>query len=595
MSMDKNDITPQQRELLERLVKERTEELERTRERLFLANQVKAEFLAHMSRELRTPLDYIIAFAGLMLEGERGELNAGQKECLANIVEHSRRLRGMVDRILELCNLDIGMARFLPRRLAAAATIARAVERVREMANRAGISIVLRCKGKIGTIAADENKFSFILEELLTNALKFSPTGSEIRVSARMVKVPGDGVKKFLEVAVTDQGPGIGPEESERIFFGFERGYAVPPAAGSLGIGLALVKRFVELHGGRIWVQSRPGRGSTFSFLLPTEGPLVPKGVTPRVMLAEVDPDVRQMLTRYMKEEGYEVIVAGDGQETLTKGLSSPPDLFFLEVALPEISGIEVCLRLKSHAATKHIPVILTATLAGQSEKRRSAEAGADNFFSKPFDMNELLPKIRTLVTQKLNYDLLKRSYEIAEAEAGTDPLTGLCNPRQFWQTLERELERARRYRHHCSLAMIDIDFFKNYNDRFGHLQGDEVLKEAAEIFRQNIRKPDIAARYGGEEFVIIMPETNKELAMVVGEKLRRAFEAYPFPLQEAQPGGSLTISIGIATFPQDGRNGRELVNRADKALYRSKKGGRNRVEGWGVCPLARCPAGGGK
>jgi len=180
----------------------------------------------------------------------------------------------------------------------------------------------------------------------------------------------------------------------------------------------------------------------------------------------------------------------------------------------------------------------------------------------------------------------LKKSYDRAEAEAYTDPMTGLCNIRHFWQHLDRELERAQRYGHGCSIALIDIDFFKKYNDRYGHLQGDEVLREAAELLRQQIRNSDIAARYGGEEFVIIMPETGKELAMVVGEKLRKAFATFSFPLQETQPGGSLTISVGIATFPQDAKGARDLFDKADKALYRAKEEGRNRVVGWGVCLL---------
>ena len=125
---------------------------------------------------------------------------------------------------------------------------------------------------------------------------------------------------------------------------------------------------------------------------------------------------------------------------------------------------------------------------------------------------------------------------------------------------------------------MIDIDFFKQFNDRYGHLQGDEVLKQAAEIFREHVRNSDIVARYGGEEFVVIMPETGKDLALLVGEKLRKAFADYCFPIPESAAGERLTISIGIATFAQDGDSSREIVDMADRALYRAKEGGRNRV-----------------
>jgi diguanylate cyclase (GGDEF)-like protein len=128
---------------------------------------------------------------------------------------------------------------------------------------------------------------------------------------------------------------------------------------------------------------------------------------------------------------------------------------------------------------------------------------------------------------------------------------------------------------------MIDIDNFKDYNDQHGHLQGDEILKQAAVLFREQIRNSDIAVRYGGEEFVVVMPETGKELALLVGEKLCRTFAEFPFPLRETQPGGRLTISIGIATFPHDASGARELIDMADKALYLAKGEGKNRVMEW--------------
>ncbi|KAF0219791.1 MAG: diguanylate [Geobacteraceae bacterium] len=581
MTKVRKEIKTKDTEPLERLVKERTEELERANERLFLANQVKAEFLAHMSKELRTPLNYIIDFANSLREGALGKINKGQKECLDAIAESSSRLRSVVDRILELCNIDIGMTRFLPRKFAVADALARTIDGVLELSKRQGIVIDTRYNEGLGSVTADENKFLFVMEELLTNALKFSRKGSKITITARETKITGDNGKRFLEISVADEGLGIRQEDMERIFLGFERGWGAPPENGSLALGLAVVKRFVELHGGRIWVDSYPGEGSIFTFILPKEGPLPPESATPKVMVADSDPNFVQMLSHYLKEEGYEIMVARNGLDVLEKGTAFSPDLFLLEVALSEMNGIDVCLRLKSHDGTRHVPVVMVASLSELAEKIKSIQVGADSFFTKPLDMNELLPKIKSLVTQKLNYDFLKKSYEIAEAEACTDSLTGLCNLRHLLVTLDRELERSRRYNRFCSLAMIDIDFFKNFNDRHGHLQGDEVLKQAAELFREHIRNSDIAARYGGEEFVVIMPETGKELAVLVGEKLRKAFEEFPFPLEETQPAGSLTISMGIATFPLDADSARWLLDVADKALYLAKESGRNRVVAW--------------
>lgn len=306
----------------------------------------------------------------------------------------------------------------------------------------------------------------------------------------------------------------------------------------------------------------------------------------PRILLATRSDQNKEYLVQILRQEKYEITIIGGGLETLGKGTADPPDLFLLALELSDINGIDVCLRLKSNEKTRHIPVIIIAEDADRGERIKSLQVGADDFCSEPVDIQELLPKIKSLIARKMEYDILKKNYARAEAEAYSDPMTGLCNIRHFWRHLDRELERAQRYGHGCSIALIDIDFFKKYNDRYGHLQGDEVLREAAELFRQQIRNSDIAARYGGEEFVIIMPETGKELAMVVGEKLRKAFESFAFPLQETQPGGSLTISVGIATFPQDAKGDRNLFDKADKALYRAKEEGRNRVVGWGVCLL---------
>lgn len=573
-------------EELERLIRERTAELERANERLFLANQVKAEFLAHISKELRNPINRIIDLADALLEVHQQGLTQEQRASLGRVRECGAGLRTMVDRIIELSNLNIGIARFLPKRLHVADTLRKITEGLKEIAEKKGVSIVVSCDKNTDFIIADEGKFMFILEELLTNSIKFSPKGSEIRIEACKTVLRGDGEAPFLEVSVADEGPGISPMEMERIFSGFERVGNTTELPGSLGIGLALVKRLVELHGGRIRASSLPGRGSRFTFTLAQGGPAAEEARMPRILLATRSEQKKEVLLQILKQEKYEITTMGGGLETLSKGTADPPDLFLLTLELPDVNGIDVCLRLKSYEKTRHVPVIIIAEHADHGERIRSLQVGADDFCTDPLEIQELLPKIKSLIARKMGYDFLKKSYDRAEAEAYTDPMTGLCNIRHFWQHLDRELERARRYGHGCSIALIDIDFFKKYNDRYGHLQGDEVLREAAELFRQQIRNSDIAARYGGEEFVIIMPETSKELAMVVGEKLRKAFESFAFPLQETQPGGSLTVSVGISTFPQDAKGARDLFDKADKALYRAKEEGRNRVVGWGVCLL---------
>jgi diguanylate cyclase (GGDEF)-like protein len=168
--------------------------------------------------------------------------------------------------------------------------------------------------------------------------------------------------------------------------------------------------------------------------------------------------------------------------------------------------------------------------------------------------------------------------YEQTRALSMTDELTGVFNRRYFNQRYERESQRAKRYGRPLTVLMIDIDHFKNYNDVNGHLMGDDVLKQVAKLLESNIRRSDILARYGGEEFVILLPEISKEKARKAAEKLRQTVEQTRFAGEEKQPKGTVTISIGLATFPDDAEEPEALLDLADQALYAAKAASRNRV-----------------
>ncbi len=159
-----------------------------------------------------------------------------------------------------------------------------------------------------------------------------------------------------------------------------------------------------------------------------------------------------------------------------------------------------------------------------------------------------------------------------------TDGLTGLYNIRQLKRTLGEEVKRSLRYGRPLSFIMLDIDFFKHYNDRHGHLRGDEVLRILAGLLQQNTRDVDTVVRYGGEEFSVIIPEVSRQEAYSMAERIRRVIQDHVFPYEEEQPGGSLTVSIGVASLPADARDGEDLIDKADRALYCAKQGGRNRV-----------------
>ncbi len=287
----------------------------------------------------------------------------------------------------------------------------------------------------------------------------------------------------------------------------------------------------------------------------------------------------------YLQGSGYDVILAMDGEEALRKVYEEKPDLILLDIMMPKKNGYEVCRLLKNDPETRFIPVIMVTALKDIEDKIKGIEAGADDFISKPFNKTELMARVRSLLRIKSLHDELENKMEqLDEARrelqqlAITDGLTGLFNYRYFRSQLDHELERARRHNLDLSLIMLDIDFFKNYNDNNGHPAGDIVLKKIADAVRDNIRKIDIPCRYGGEEFILILPDTNKHAAVVVAEKIRGLVEKMPFENQERQPNGKLTISIGVATFRGNGENSDELIKKVDKNLYRAKQSGRNKV-----------------
>ncbi len=306
---------------------------------------------------------------------------------------------------------------------------------------------------------------------------------------------------------------------------------------------------------------------------------------TKKILIVDDVPVNIQLLTTYLSSEGYTVISAKDGVEALQKVKQDGPDLILLDVMMPKINGFEVCKIIKSNKETKFIPVIMVTALNELEDKIKGIDSGADDFISKPFNKLELLARVRSLLRIKYLHDELKdkvvqlqKAKEELRQLAITDGLTGLYNHRHFKDHLRHELNRARRHNLHVSIAMIDIDHFKHYNDTNGHPAGDLLLQKLAHLLKNNIRSIDLAARYGGEEFALVLVETNKPAAGIVAEKIRKLVEQHAFPFEEKQPNGKITISVGVATFPDDGTDMETLIKMADKRLYHAKQLGRNAI-----------------
>jgi signal transduction histidine kinase len=232
---------------------------------LEVASRHKSEFLTNMSHELRTPLNAVIGFADILLERMFGELNDKQEEYLRDILDSGRHLLSLINDILDLSKIEAGRMELELTTFDLPTAIDNALTLVRERAGRRGIALHQTIDERLGQIKGDERKIKQVLLNLLSNAIKFTPEGGRIEVRA----APGDGL---VEVSVRDTGVGIAPAEQEAVFEEFRQVGSSAAKHEGTGLGLALCRKFVELHGGRIWVESEVGRGATFTFMLPVSG-----------------------------------------------------------------------------------------------------------------------------------------------------------------------------------------------------------------------------------------------------------------------------------------------------------------------------------
>lgn len=278
-----------------------------------------------------------------------------------------------------------------------------------------------------------------------------------------------------------------------------------------------------------------------------------------KVLIVDDNSKTRRMLRRHLTKANYDVSEAEDGNMALEKIETDLPDVVLLDLMMPGMSGFEVCKRLRSVPQSDLIYIIMLTGMTTDEHKVQGLDIGADDYVTKPFNVDELLARIRVGL----------RTVE-KKRHAVIDPLTKLYNKSFFETYLAQEVGRAWRHQHQLSLIMGDIDHFKNINDTYGHLKGDAVLVEMGKILRQYCRQSDIPVRWGGEEFAILLPETDLAGGRNLAERIRQAVEAHQF-----EGVSHITSSFGVASLKTDGQ---DLVKRADEALYEAKKKGRNTV-----------------
>jgi signal transduction histidine kinase/CheY-like chemotaxis protein len=410
---------------LERKVKERTQELEVVNQKLQdsntalqRANRLKSEFLANMSHELRTPLNAIIGFSELLLDPAFGPLQADQRGYAADIHASGRHLLGLINDILDLSKIEAGRMRLSLETFEVGPVVDESLALLRVEAARKQIELSANVAMPTSLLHADRSKLKQVLANLLSNAVKFTPHGGRVTLATGAL---GDR----LIVDVTDNGIGIRPEDQESIFQAFTQ------VDGSLsrqyqgtGLGLTLVRRFVEMHGGTVRLLSRPGSGSRFTVELPGLRPAVenhrpeaaslPSGPDPEaasvrehrppgayapgggdlIFVIEDNPTNLKLVQDLLESRGYRVASSPSGEEGLDALKFLRPRLILIDVQLPGMDGLEVARRLRGDPDLRGIPALALTAHVGRSDEESAREAGCVGYITKPIDPDAFLSQI---------------------------------------------------------------------------------------------------------------------------------------------------------------------------------------------------------
>lgn len=360
-------------------------------------NQMKTEFVSTVSHELRTPLTSIKGYVDLVLEGEAGELSELQEEFLGIVKQNSDRLVALINDLLDISRIESGRVHLKIEPVDLADTVADASGTFRAVLDKGQIQLVTDMPSDLPRVAADRSRIGQVVTNLISNAIKYSPDGGQVTVTAR-VEV-GE-----IVFEVSDQGIGISKEDQEKLFAKFYRvDSSHTQEIGGTGLGLAISKSIVELHGGRIWVDSVAGQGSTFSFSLPVaptgmvRTPSVegPEAVGGTVLVVDREDHVASLIEKYLVRRGYDVIKASSGREAIELARRVRPNAITLDVMLDDVDGFELLQRIKKDPDVGDIPVVVLSVVCDEG---KSCRLGAANYLEKPVDPGRLIGVIDSIV-----------------------------------------------------------------------------------------------------------------------------------------------------------------------------------------------------
>lgn len=318
-----------------------------------------------------------------------------------------------------------------------------------------------------------------------------------------------------------------------------------------------------------------------------------------KILLVDDNLDNLYLLNLTLKHRGYKIQESIDGNIAVSVAQEFQPDLILLDLMMPEVDGYQVCSNLKSLTCTKDIPIIFISALESEKNKTQAIAMGGVDYITKPFDLDEIIARIeRQLEIRRLQQELqqqnqllkreieqriqaenaLKKVNQQLELLSTIDSLTGVANRRQFDLCLKDEWRRLTREKAPLSLIMLDVDYFKLYNDTYGHQAGDNCLQQVAQSISRVVKRPaDLVARYGGEEFAIILPQTDLAGAVHLAHKIRVAIRYLQISHQSSSVSEYVTLSQGVTcTIPTTDSPPESLICVADLALYQAKHKGKD-------------------
>lgn len=573
----------------------------------------KNQLLSILSNEIHEPLDSLSLFLQLI---SKTQSISEQNICLENIRLSTEFLANLINGILATDKSnptvhDVTSFNFHD-------TIEDAIIPLIVSAKRHNITIDLSIHPKIPpTVQGDPQRLKQIISFLVLNAIKCLERG-KISVEATPENTDKAVFKIYFSVKTSGLTPSQGSADDP--FSSYDSHGSTQE--NNLNFGLELVKNLVETMNGKLSASRDNESGYDFSFhvlLLRDNAPNIKNDrsmggrVLPmynqnirlkaeelraieqlrndqpksdrqaiaikreRILIVDDSPENTQLLAQ-MLVENYEILVANSGKDALAIVQQVPaPDLILLDLSMPDMSGYEVCKQIQLEESTMAIPIIFLTILSDPENEASGLQSGAVDFISKPFDLPRVEEKIK-------NHLALKHYREILSTTADTDALTQIPNRRRFEEMLAIEIRKARRNNTTLSVIRIDIDYFKRYNDTYGHLEGDDCLREVADALKKTLKRAgDLVARWEGEEFICLLPDTNLKGAAHVAENIRKAVLNLRIPHQSSPVEKVVTLSLGVASGTRSHENQAEdsfeaLLDHAQMALTKSKDTGRNRV-----------------